>query len=329
MRMNLGLRRIASLSAFLVAMGVASASHAGVIPWVYDAIFGPVRYPAYGYGYSPYTVSYSRPIYVSSGPVSYGCNSGCSPCSTSYYAPVSYASSNYGCGSCGPVVTTSSCSPCGGTTYASTVGCLSGCSTTTSPAPEKAPATNGKSAWKKPGEPPKEEAPKPRTFQELDRGATPAGATSTDGLGTGTRSRGTRAEEGAGNEVEANRPAPTNEEPTILKPKKAPTQSTDDLFDAVPSKNAPAKPKDNFQPPIENKSPANDATNENTESTIRLPQPKLNLDAKITWQAVPPVERVPFHAKLAKASVGRRPLNSNSDWTPVVTKPTGTQLVRK
>lgn len=328
MRMNLGLRRIASLSAFLVAVGVASASHAGVIPWVYDAIFGPVRYPAYGYGYSPYAVSYSRPIYVSSAPMyapaTYGCSSGCSPCSTSYYAPVSY-----GCGSCGPVVAASSCSPCGGTSYASAGGCLSGCSPTAAPAPEKAPTTNGKSAWKKPGEPSKDPAPAPRTFQDPDRGATPAGATSTDGLGTGTRSRGTRADEGAGSETEVNRPATPNDEPTILKPKKAPTTTTGDLFDEVQPEKTPAKPKDGFEPPIENKTPAGDATNGNTESTIRLPQPKLNLDAKIAWRVAPQRERVPFHAKLAKASVTRRPLSSDSDWTPVVAKPTGTQLVRK
>lgn len=328
MRMNLGLRRIASLSAFLVAMGVASASQAGVIPWVYDAIFGPVRYPAHGYGYSPYAVSYSRPVYVNSAPMyapsSYGCSSGCSPCSTSYYAPVSY-----GCGSCGPVVAASSCSPCGGTSYASAGGCLSGCSPTAAPAPEKAPTTNGKSAWKKPGEPTKDPAPTPRTFQDPDRGATPAGATSTDGLGTGTRSRGTRVKEGTGNEVETNRPATTNDEPTILKPKKAPSKTTDDLFDDVQPEKTPAKPKDNFEPPIENKTPANDGTNGNTESTIRLPQPKLNLDAKIAWRVAPPLERVPFHAKLAKASVTRRPLSTDSDWTPVFAKPTGTQLVRK
>lgn len=333
MRMNLGLRRIASLSAFLVAMGIASASQAGIIPWAYDVVFGPVRYPAYGYGYSPYAVSYSRPVYVNSAPVSYGYSSGCSSCSTSYYAPVSYASPSYGCG-CGPVVAAPSCGPCGGTSYAaSSGGCLSGCSPTATSSPEKTektPATNGtngKSAWKKPAD--KDPAPAPRTFQDPDRGATPAGATSTDGLGTGTRSRGTRTNEAAGNEVEVNRPATANDEPTILKPKKAPAQTTDDLFEEVLPKKAPEKINEDFQLPKENDAPANDATNGNTESTIRLPLPKLNFDAKITWRASPPLERVPFHAKFAKASVNRRVPGVDSDWTPVVGKPAGTQLVRK
>lgn len=330
MRMNLGLRRIASLSAFLVAMGIASVSHAGIIPWAYDVVFGPVRYPAYGYGYSPYAVSYSRPVYVNSVPVSYGYSSGCSSCSTSYYAPVSHAAPSYGCG-CGPVVAAPSCGPCGGATYAATSGgCLSGCSPTAAPAPEKAPATNGtngKSAWKKPAD--KDPAPAPRTFQDPDRGATPAGATSTDGLGTGTRSRGRRTDEGAGNEVEANRPATTNDEPTILKPKKAPTQPSLDEFEEVLPKKAPTKPTDDFQLPKGNDTPANNATEGNTESTIRLPLPKLNLDAKIAWRVSPPLERVPLHAKLAKASVNRRVPSVDSDWTPVVAKPAGTQLVRK
>lgn len=327
MRMNLGLRRIASLSAFLVAMSIASASQAGIIPWAYDVIFGPVRYPSYGYGYSPYAVSYSRPVYVNSAPMyapaSYGYSSaGCSSCSTSYYAPVSYAQPSYGCAT---VAVAPSCSPCGGASYASTSGCLSGCSS--SPTPATAPATNGKSAWKKPTD--KDPAPTPRTFQDPDRGATPAGATSTDGLGTGTRSRGTRADEGVGNEVEANRPATTNEEPAILKPKKAPAQTTDDLFEEVQPRKTPTKPTDDFQFPKENGNPTNDATDGNKETTIRRRLPNLNLDAKIAWQVALPLERVPFHAKLAKASVSRRVPSLDSGWTPVVAKPTGTQLVRK
>lgn len=329
MTVNLGLRRIASLSAFLVAMSIASASQAGIIPWAYDFVFGPVRYPSYGYGYSPYAVSYSRPVYVSNSapmyaPVSYGYSSGCSSCSTSYYAPVSYAQPSYGCA---PVAVAPSCSPCAGASYAATSGCLSGCSPSPAAAPTTAPATNGKSAWKKPAD--KDPAPAPRTFQDPDRGATPAGATSTDGLGTGTRSRGTRTDEGVGNEVEVNRPATANDEPTILKPKKAPAQTADDLFEEVLPKKAPAKATEDFQLPKENGTPANDATDGNNETTIRRRLPNLNLDAKIAWQVAPPVERVPFHAKLAKASVSRRVPGLDSDWTPVVAKPTGTQLVRK
>lgn len=334
MTVNLGLRRIVSLSAFLVATGIASASQAGIIPWAYDAIFGPVRYPAYGNGYSPYYVSYSRPVYVRSSrayaPISYGNSSGCSSCSTSYYAPVTYAAPSYGCG-CGPVVAAPSCGPCGGTSYASAGGCLSGCSATTpsTPAPASTPATNGKSAWnstKKPGEPAKDSAPTP-TFQKQDRGATPAGATSSDGIGTGIRQRGTRSDESLGNEVEVNRPAKDIDEPTILKPKKAPAKTPDDVFETQPEA-TPAKPiEKKFEQPIENKDAG--ATDGNTETTILRKRPQLNLDGKIAWQSELQRSRVPYHAKLAKATVTRRAPGLNSEWTPVVAKSTGTQLVRK
>lgn len=332
MTVNLGLRRIVSLSAFLVATGIASATQAGIIPWAYDAIFGPVRYPAYGYGYSPYYVSYSRPVYVRSSPaytpVSYGYSSGCSSCSTSYYAPVSYAAPSYGCG-CGPVVAAPSCGPCGGASYASAGGCLSGCSATTpsTPAPATKPATNGKSAWnstKKPGEPVKDAAPSP-TFQEPDRGATPAGATSSDGIGSGIRQRGTRTDEPL--EVEVNRPAEGNDEPTLAKPKKTPAKTPEDLFDNQPETN-PTKPTSKkVEEPIENKD--SNQPESNPETTILRKRPQLNLDGKIAWQSELQRSRVPYHAKLAKATVTRRAPNSSSDWTPVVAKSTGTQVVQK
>ena len=327
MTVNLGLRRIASLSAFLIAMSIASASQAGIIPWAYDVVFGPVRYPAYGYGYSPYAASYSRPVYVNSAPMhasaSYGHSSGCSSCSTSYYAPVSYAQPSNGCG-CAPVAVAPSC---GTVSYAQAGGCLSGCSPSIPAPTTTAPATNGKSAWKKPAEPAKDPAPTPRTFQDADRGASPAGATSIDGLDTGTRSRGTRAAEGTGTEVEVNRPATTNEESTILK-KKAPTKSAIDEFESQPEP-APAKPGEKkFEEPLENNKSSTEATDGNKETLIRRRQTTLSLDAKITWHAEPQRTRVPFHAKLAKASVTRR-VPIDSDWTPVVAKSIGTQLVRK
>ena len=345
MTMNLGLRRIASLSAFLVAVGVASASQAGVIPWVYDSIFGPVRYPAYGSNYSSYPVSYSRPVYVSYSrryvPVSYAPSSGCSSCSTgyvapvSYYSPVTYSAPSYGCGGCGQVVAASSCGPCGGASYASATspgGCLSGgCSPATTSEPASQPITNGKSAWnstKKPSEVTKDPAPTPRTFQETDRGgASPAGATSTDGFGSGIRRQGSKPDQTLLNDVDENRPATNVEEPTISKPKKAPVKEPDDLFDTQPEA-TPAKPiKKPFEQPIENNDP--DATESKTEAAKQRLRPAVNLDAKIAWQSEPPQSRVPYHAKLAKATVTRRAPGLNSDWTPVVAKPTGHQLVRK
>lgn len=321
MIMKHSLRRIASLSAFLLAAGIASASQAGIIPWVYDAIFGPVHYRGYGSGCSPCAVSYARPVVIRS---SYGC----SPCAVSYCVPVSTRASN-GCGSCGPIAMGPSCGPCG-VTYASASGCLSGCSV----APASATTTNGKATWnstKKNGEPSPDPAPAPRTFQGPDREASPAGATTTDGLSTSPRTRGSRSDSGTNQEqeVEVKKAPEAADEPTILNRKKAPAKTTDDLFDTEAPK-TPAKPADDqFQPPVKTKEPATEVKPENTDSTIRLPLSPLNLDAKIVWRVEPLRSRVPLHAKIAKASATRRSTINESDWTPIVAKSAGTHVARK
>lgn len=123
-------------------------TEAGVIPWVYDAIFGPVgsmrggyspMYANYGYaGYAPATVAYA-PMSTA-----YGGSSGCSSCGQSAnYAPSGGYDAYYGssqsfygnasyygnpccnsCNSCG------SCNSCAGGSCAG--GSCSNCSTTTS-----------------------------------------------------------------------------------------------------------------------------------------------------------------------------------------------------
>ena len=118
-------------SGFGFAMAAPAQSQAGVIPWVYDAIFGPVgslraargNSPTYaGYGYAPMSAGYaptSSAMYGSYG--SYG--SACNSCSqTSQYVPStgydSYGSQAYygsnGCNSCssGNCSSGSNCSNC-------------------------------------------------------------------------------------------------------------------------------------------------------------------------------------------------------------------------
>lgn len=317
------MRRIASLSAFLLAVGVTSASQAGIIPWVYDSIFGPVRYPSYGYGYSPYAASYGGPVVVRSSPryapASYGYyapSSGCSSCSSSYYAPVSYSMPSYGCGGCGPIATAPSCGPCGAVTCAPSNGCLSGCSVAPAGTDSKSTTpSNGKSAWnssKKVPEPSPDKAPEP-TFEDPNRGAVPAGGTTDDGLGAGSRIRSKPiVEEGDGDAVEVKRPAGNNPEPTILNRKKAPAKTTDDLFEQ----------------PFENDKPTDGAKEKSGEAKLHRPLPKVNLDDKIAWRIAPQHTRVMLHAKLAKASVTRRVPTVDSDWTPVVARVIGTQVVK-
>jgi hypothetical protein len=81
--------------------------------------------------------------------------------------------------------------------------------------------------------------------------------------------------------------------------------------------------------PTENSTPTDGVKNSDGDSVIRLPLPRVNLDAKIAWQAEPQRTRVPLHAKFAKASVTRRTPGVDSDWTPVIARKTGTQVVKK
>jgi hypothetical protein len=110
---------------------VPNTSQAGIIPWMYDSIFGygpafgGYRTAYYGGGYAPaYPASYSYPAY---GGYGYG-GGGCSSCGvTANYAPSygayyggygGYDMSYGGSGCCAPC---NSCAPCGG-------GCNTGCS---------------------------------------------------------------------------------------------------------------------------------------------------------------------------------------------------------
>lgn len=108
----LRLAKFAFVLASVLGSSCPSPSQAGVIPWAYDAIFGPVgslrgsNYTPYYAGYSGYTGASYQPAAYSTG---YATN-GCSSCQQSSY----YASTYNGCG----------CSPCG--SACSSGGCASG-----------------------------------------------------------------------------------------------------------------------------------------------------------------------------------------------------------
>ncbi len=122
------MKRLALQSMVAVAMVTCllSSTQAGVIPWVYDVIFGPVRYPAYGPGYG-YGVSYAPQGNYGYSPYSYAPTSQCSPCASNvgYAQPASpCASGRCSTGNCpttvayypafpmGYRVASSQCSPC-------------------------------------------------------------------------------------------------------------------------------------------------------------------------------------------------------------------------
>lgn len=324
--------RLASLIAVSLVVGSASLSQAGIIPWVYDAVFGPVRSPAWGYssygysggygysGYTPHTASYAPYSY---GYASYGYpsyNSGCSTCSTNYgWSPAwgcnscSSGCSMGSCGSgCGVPASAASCNSCGVSSTYSSLGssnyspepCLNGgCdgyanpkATTKTPAP--AQSNKSGTNWSKSTEPSKTTTPKTpnRTFQQ------PVDRDSSDGLNDGSRSRSD--DNGLNdNPTKAFRPSQGDSE-TILpsRPKPAPFDDLDNT------------PK---------------SENNNGSAKRRLPLPRLNLDAKIAWRTEPIRTRVPFHAKPTNVTVARRALRIDTDWTPVAQRLAETQLVKK
>lgn len=314
MKVNHWLSRGAKLSAFLLAIGIASASHAGVIPWVYDAIFGPVRYPAYGYGYGcgPCGVSYARPVVIRSsrgcGPCgqSYAMASGCSPYSVPYNVSVNYAGSSLACGPCGAVVT------------AGSNGCGTGCGVIQAGGTtESNSSASGGATWnstRKNAEPGPDKPPEPRTFEEPTNPPKAPNPKIEDGFETEIRSRKS-AEPASG--IENNSTAPNSDtnpdKSSIQNPKKAPTTDIDKLFEL----------------PIENNKPADSANPGNDSATIIKPRARVNLDSKIAWEALPHFSRTPAFARIAKASVARHVPGQNDGWTPVPSRSFGPQLARK
>ena len=126
------LARIAMLMACGVGVSAPTLSHAGVIPWAYNSIFGPVGsmqqsgYAPYYSGYTPYysgNVGASGANYLPAA-YSYGyATNGCSSCQQSSY----HAQGQDGCG----------CSPCGSSCGSGCSGgnCASGnCTTNSAPA---------------------------------------------------------------------------------------------------------------------------------------------------------------------------------------------------
>ncbi len=295
--------RFASLLSVALVVGLSSAANAGVIPWVYDAVFGPVRYPAYGYGYG-----YSYP--------EYGYGYRYSPYAVSY-APT-YCDSQRGYSSCGP----SGVSNCG---YWNSVSCTpgyepresvcvtpSGCCPTewsSKPSTSSNSGTTNKPTWsttKKPGpesllEPKETFAPAPQPRPATD-----------DGLKSGGRSRGTRTEEKKPGTTELFKPAQRETESVIPNRNKAPGGQVDDLFD---------KPNGLFEKPLEESREGKDE--------VTVPQRRVNLDGKIAWRVEPQRTRLPFHAKASNASVARRMPRVEIHWTPVPALSDGLKLVKK
>jgi len=192
---------------FLLPFGaLSSSSEAGVIPWVYNAIFGPSHGP---YGYSNY------------GPVYYGAGYGGGCCGT----PVMAYRPSYPC--CDPCAVP--CGPCG-------VAVAGSCGV-----PQCTPAGKPVAA---PGSPAPATTPNnsgtPKTYAEPDKFEKPTGASATsDPNNTAPTSPTHESDPG----FRKARPAPTipsdNEERESLKPANPPA-SNEPSADEKPNLKAPA-----------------------------------------------------------------------------------------
>lgn len=98
MKFNVKRQLQVGLLTLAVVGGLATQSQAGIIPWLYDAVFGPPGSVMYGTGYRGYGMTYGAGY----SPYGYGANygygaaayapaTGCNSCATSsatYYGPV-------------------------------------------------------------------------------------------------------------------------------------------------------------------------------------------------------------------------------------------------
>lgn len=175
--------------ALALVPGQFSTADAGVIPWLYDAVFGPVEHYGYGgYGYGGYAyrhpyagsqISYSMPA-APTYRVSSSCGAtGCGPvgCSTSSYSvgyrPMFARPSFCSTGACSPVLNGFSCSARNCGTCSTVASASSACAAKTawkSKEPKEAKTEweteviTGEAAVPTPAA--TDEAPRPKTFAD-------------------------------------------------------------------------------------------------------------------------------------------------------------------
>ncbi len=127
------------LAALAIVGGWTMPVEAGVIPWVYNAVFGPARNGPYGGAayYGPR--GYGASTFAGYGPVAYGgCSTGGCGTGAGYgYAVPAYGGYDAGCGSCSPCSSGSCGTPAYGgySSYAPIGSCGTGCNVASSCAP--------------------------------------------------------------------------------------------------------------------------------------------------------------------------------------------------
>jgi len=327
------LTRIAMLLACAVGIGFPASSDAGVIPWAYDASFGPVGSMRRPY-YSPYYTGNVGSVGANYLPAAYSygyATNGCSSCQQSSY----YTQAQSGCG----------CSPCGSSCGygCSSGGCASGnCTVNSAPAGSLSPIadpSNYSSGIESRLEaiekhlkivPPREHTgTRPRTYDEDRFGPSKTRTRANDGLddgsavparegvGTGTRRSGT------GNVIEDE----SFSRPSIRNPARGTTTDPDN--EPFPANSAPRSntdgtstgPRETFK--VNTEKAHAEATDgpKSTDADLVIPEKKpaptgaaveetngpqtLRLDSRITSKAVSPRERQAIAVGFQKPVVAR------------------------
>ena len=339
----LRLAKFVAVLACIVGTNCPSVSEAGVIPWAYDAVFGPVGSIQRSSYYTPYYAGYSGYTGASYLPASYSngyASNGCSSCQQS-----SYYASTYG--SCG-------CSPCGS---ACSSGCASGncasgnCTANSIPTdglrPVADPNNNSRGTESRGVEsrleaierhlnivPPRDHTgTRSRTYDD-EFNATPRPRTRTDGLGSGNSiparenfGTGTRRPAGSGTDAEG------YSTPSVRTP--AHGTNTDSVDDGAFRANPPARTapdgassgtRDTFKVNTEKSgseksdSAASDSSNA-ADADLVIPAKKpaatgtaiegtnrpqtLPLDSRVTSKAVSPRERQAIAVGFQKPVIAR------------------------
>lgn len=276
-----------------VTVGFTSTTQAGLIPWLYDAIFGPVRpgygagyygagyfggYPAtYGVGYAPLISPAYSPCGPAGCPTTVGYAPACSPCVAAYDPCAGGACPG---GNCFVPPATTTSTPIGGPAPTPADGPL--------PAYEGPPRTFG------PSEPPLPPADQQSPMN--DEGFYPRQPANEPETGP----ESIEAFDFPNEAIPERQPAPMN----------------------LPDDGAAAPNSEENR----NEASADDVNLNGGPGLFRLPAPQFDLEDKITWRVVPERTRLAVRAHFEAPVVVRSRVDVNADWTPV---PTETKVVSK
>lgn len=281
---------LASVACSLILMTAAAPADAGIIPGIWNALFGPCGGGGCAPSYCGPTSSYYGPSYYGScGPAPCGpsaCSTGGCGTTQSYYG---WSNSGYACAP--------SCGPC-------SIPCSPGASGNCSIAPDAVPPGGSikpvpEDAWKK--------------RQTYENGAAPPN--SSDATPPATRTLPEeRTEPETGLPSGRPRPKTLNEDTEetkagALRIPGAEATTPEGKLEVI----EPHNPADGKKAPAPKKVPLNDDKDATRVSPI-------NLDEKVAWRPTAERKRLELEPSRGNARLIRIPLYAKSEWQPVEAK---------